>query len=311
MADVPAVKRPLRWRRRLAESGLAGLLVLSLWVANGEGLPLVWIVAVVVVAVGWESWVSGAIRDAVVSDIDPVEHPVAADVRETVADLATRMDIPTPRVAVVDRPWAGVTVLEDDGPLLVASRDAVDGLERDALRGVVAHELAHLALGHLDRLDVRDAITHVIGLAACWVVFLQYVPTNVALLGGGIYLTAGVYRNHGAMILLYLLGSVGAILVPMALVADADRCEELAADDLAAAHAGRVAYGRGLAHVTAARPGGVGGMGGAEMSGDGVGGATPSDGRRGPFTRLTARHPTLERRLDRLDVDREGLESAA
>lgn len=300
----------LRRRRHLAEAALYLVLVVALAVAVGSGLPLPALAAAVVVAVAWEAVASGRLRTAVVDDLAHVEHPVAASVRETVADLAARMGISEPRVAVVDVPWAGVTVLRDDGPRLVVSREAIEDLDRAALRGVVAHELAHLSLGHLDRLDLRSPVGHLVGLSAAWVLLLEPLEPRFAFLGGGLYLAAGVYRRHGPMALLYLLGSGGVVLVPMALSAYADRCEELAADDVAVEHAGPRAYASGLVHVTTMGQRAVGGVGGVG-SVDGVGGVGDDEGtatlpiedRRGPLARLTARHPSLADRLERLDIE--------
>ncbi|MFB6074853.1 MAG: M48 family metalloprotease [Haloarculaceae archaeon] len=289
--------------RLLADACLAALTLGALWLMHATGLPLVGIAAFVLAATAVETVVSGRVRDAI---LDAVEDDGAvADVAGEdatgaapgggdstaglVAEVADAMGLARPTVVTDGTGAWGITVFEGRGSptVLVAQRFLAD-LDREAARGVVAHELAHVDLGHLGRLSYREPAAHVVGFAVTWALVLHALPPHVVIVLAAVYLFAGATHPNALLSLTYLLSSLGVVLVPIALGAYAGRLEELAADDRAAALVGPDAYCRGLYRCAAA----------TDVQDDLVG-DRPFAGRRGPLARLTAGHPTVERRLAR------------
>ncbi|MDX1509960.1 MAG: M56 family metallopeptidase [Nitriliruptorales bacterium] len=66
-------------------------------------------------------------------------------IRRIACRLARRLDIPPPAVAVTDDVSGGAVVIGIRRPVLLLDRALVDGLDNAELRGVIGHELAHVA----------------------------------------------------------------------------------------------------------------------------------------------------------------------
>lgn len=81
-------------------------------------------------------------RDAAAAfDVDSTGPP---RVRQTVRDVAERLRIVAPPVAVVDGCVGGASVVGIRQPVLMLDRGLVDRLDDEELEGVIAHELAHV-----------------------------------------------------------------------------------------------------------------------------------------------------------------------
>ncbi len=281
-------------RGRLLADGTLGVLALgAAWLALSAGLAPVALAAFIVTAVGLEALVSGRVRSVLLETTDPVDGRAATLVGET----ANRMGLDPPTVVAAPGD-GGITVLRGaDGPTVLVAESLLADLDDEAACGVVAHELAHVESGHLGRFGYREPVAHLVGFAVAWTVLLGGLAPPLAVLLASVYLIGGVLRPNALLSLSYLLLGLGTQLVPIAIGASAGRREELTADDRAAALVGPASFARGLRHSAAAAPTG----GRNELAGE-----RPFAERRGPIARLTADHPTVERRLERLDVAADG-----
>ncbi|MFB6138829.1 MAG: M48 family metallopeptidase [Halosimplex sp.] len=243
---------------------------------------------------GLEYAVSGVVTDGLFRGVewaDEAPPRLRRIAEETAADLGTEV----PSVVVDREAPGGVNVLGDeDRAVLIVSASLADGLDDGALRAVVAHELAHLSLGHLRRGPLREAVTHVVGLAVFWLVALRYVPAELAVFAGGLFLVAGVARSNPGNALYYAVASAGVAVLLRAVAARASRLEECHADDVAVARTSAADFCTGLYAVGAAGEEAAGAAGE-----DAVAGSAPFGARRTRFERLTAVHPSIERRLAR------------
>lgn len=292
MSDTDRIQSSVRRARRAVDAAIAGVFATALLVSVATGLPLAALAAVVVASVALEYAASSVVTRGVLRTVAASDAPPAT-VESVVGDVSSDLGIDAPALVYDADGETGVSVLETGGRTsLVVSGPLVADLDPTALRGVVAHELAHAALGHLRRFPLREAAGHVVGVVAFWVVVLQGLAAGQAAVLGGLYLVAAVTRHTELSALVYVGASLGVVLVPMALDAYASRLEECAADDVAVAHTTAASYCSALYRLTA---------GDGETFG-GVGGVT-REGRRGVLDRITAVYPTTEERLARQGCD--------
>lgn len=304
--------------------------------AFAAGAPPRGLALLVVLSVGVETALSSAVTGGILDGVDddhsvvPLDTGVDSDrdssgsgsgqsggdalasLRAVVADLSRDLGVDTSGIAVDPDGDPGVTVLGDgDRTVLFVSGPVLDCLDEPALRGVVAHELAHVARGHLRRVPLGDAVGHVVGVVVLWVLALQFASPEATSVVALAYLVAGVSRRGGAPRLFYLGGSLGLVLVPETLSAHADRLAEYEADDAAVAATNPTAFCTGLYAITAwasggavgpGEDGGPDGTGGPGGSAGGVGADEP-DPDRGYVDRLTAAYPTMEARIARQGLD--------
>lgn len=273
---------------RLLDAVFFAALVLALVVARATGMSLAAVAAVALAGFGLEYAVSGVVTDGLFRGVQWADE-APPDLRRLVADVADDLGVDPPTVVLDDESAGGVNVFGDgDRAVLLLSAPLVERLDEAALRGVVAHELAHRSLGHLRRVPVRESVTHVVGLAVFWVVALRHLPPQVAVVAGGGFLLAGAGRSNSVNRLFYVVASAGVVLALRALAARASRLEECHADDVAVAHGGATEFCTGLYAVAA--------VGDAD---DAVAGSSPFGARRSRTERLTALHPAIEYRLAR------------
>jgi Zn-dependent protease with chaperone function len=69
---------------------------------------------------------------------------VPTDVLAVAVDVAHRLRLPTPELAVLPSCPGGAYVIGTRRPVIVVGRDLTDQLDREELEGVLAHELAHV-----------------------------------------------------------------------------------------------------------------------------------------------------------------------
>lgn len=277
---------------RLVDVLLLACLLVAVTACWLTGLSPVVIALLVGSSLVLERAVSWVTRRRILATAEATGEPPPAALRDLVAGVADRMDVPLPRV-VVGSSATGVTVLQgSDGPVLLLSRSIADDLDEAALRAVLAHELAHLEGGHIDWSDSRDPVAHVVGAAVFWVAVGQHLGPLLSLLGLATYVGAGVFRGTVLPQLYYLCASLGVVLVPLGLIALGHRLEERLADDRAVALTSPQAFCRGLFRVTSVRNDGT----------TDVLAATRATERRGLLARVTATHPPLARRFARYDV---------
>lgn len=291
--------------RRLLDATLLAALLAAVWLCVASGLPPAAVLAAVIAAAAFEYVASSAATDRVLHGTDWRADGVPPGVEAAVADLSAAMGIDPPLIRVDPDGDPGVNVLRiDSGPVLLLSGSLPADLEGGPLRGVLAHELAHLSLGHLRWLPVRESITHVVGFAVLWAVFLQGLWPPAAAVIGTAYLAAGAARINPVNAVLYVAGSLGTVVVLRVVSTYAGRLEECRADDLAAAHTSAADFCTGLARVGTATGPDLGGH-------DAVAGTYPRPDQRGFPERFTAAHPTVDYRLRRLGVAVEDAADAA
>jgi heat shock protein HtpX len=269
-------------------AGLGGFLVLigSLF---GRAGTLIGLTLGVLIA-GGSYWFSDklAIRAARARPLEPGELPwLQADV----AALAARGSMPTPRVflSLDSQPNAFATGRNEKSAVVCVTAGLVEVLDRDEVRGVLAHELAHIR--NRDILIASIAAAIATGISA-----LANMAMFAGMFGGG-----GDDEdrpNPFAMLLLALVAPIAAGLLQMAL----SRSREFEADRRGAELLGDPApLARALAKIdTMARrtPMDV------QPSQASAWIINPLTGRQMSFARLFTTHPSTEERIARLVGDR-------
>jgi Zn-dependent protease with chaperone function len=279
--------------RRLVDGAIAGSFVVALAVGVATSVPPFGLAALVLGSVAVEHAASTAVTAGVLRNVTRESGDVPAWLRSTVADLSRDLGVDPPEILVNPEAETGVSVLRDgDRIVLLVSGPLLDRVDEASIRGVVAHELGHVALGHLRRVPLRDAVVHVVGVVALWVLVLQNLGSGQTLVVATVYFAASVTRHSGLSAVVTLVGSAGTVLVPLALTAYASRLEERQADDIAVTLTSTTAFCTGLYRTTTA--------GSATLGG--VGAGTPAGERRGLLNRITSLYPSVEDRLARQGV---------
>ena len=158
--------------------------------------------------------------------------PMVRDYVADVEDLARRAGLPRPRITVIDseQPNAFATGRDPDHAAVAASTGLLGLLDRDEIRGVMAHELAHVKNRDTLTMTVTATIAGAISALA-----------NFAFFFGG----SRDEDNRGGLIgtiALAILAPIAAMLVQMAI----SRSREYEADRIGAEIAGD---GRALARA--------------------------------------------------------------
>lgn len=178
----------------------------------------------------------------------PVDDTSSPYLYNMVRDLATRADLPMPQVYLIDeaQPNAFATGRNPENAAVAATTGIVSLLSERELRGVMAHELAHVK--HRDILTSTIAATLAGAISAL---------ANFALFFGG-RSQDGRPANPIVSIVVALIAPLAAALIQMAISRareyEADRGgAEISGDPLALASAlGKIdAYARGIPFPTA------------------------------------------------------------
>lgn len=178
----------------------------------------------------------------------PVDETSSPYLYNMVRDLATRAELPMPRVYLIDeaQPNAFATGRNPDNAAVAATTGIVSLLSERELRGVMAHELAHVK--HRDILTSTIAATLAGAISAL---------ANFAMFFGGRD-DEGRPANAVVSIIVAIIAPIAAMLIQMAISRarefEADRGgAEISGDPLALASAlGKIdAYARGIPFPTA------------------------------------------------------------
>ncbi|HET7720006.1 MAG TPA: M48 family metalloprotease, partial [Acidimicrobiales bacterium] len=126
-------------------AGLAGLLVIAGQVVGGTGGAVIGF-TLGLVLVGGSYWFSDRIAIRAARAV-PLTEADAPGLHATVAELAARARIPTPRLYLspAAQPNAFATVRNERSAVVAVTRGLLDELSPAEVRGVLAHELAHIA----------------------------------------------------------------------------------------------------------------------------------------------------------------------
>jgi len=208
---------------------LIGALFLGVGEALGGGTGLVIGLLIGLVFVGGSYWFSDklAVRAA---GAKPVSEAEAPQLYAIVHDLTARRGLPMPKIYLspAAQPNAFATGRNPQHAAVAVTQGLMQVVDEDELRGVLAHELSHVAN--------RDIlITSVAAAAAMGITFLARIALWGAIFGGG-----GGDRDRngnvfGALAML-ILAPIAAVLIQMAL----SRSREYEAD-----HSGAELLGTG------------------------------------------------------------------
>jgi heat shock protein HtpX len=150
-----------------------------------------------------------------------VDARTAPDLTRLVADLATRAELPMPRIFLMDNPQpnAFATGRNPANAAVAVTTGLVQSLSREELAGVIAHELAHVKNHDTLLMTVTATIAGAVSMLAQ---FGMFFGGNRGSNGNG----PGIIGSIAMMI----LAPFAAMLVQMAI----SRSREYAADELGA-----------------------------------------------------------------------------
>jgi heat shock protein HtpX len=123
---------------------LTGLLVVIGFAIGGQSTALIFLIGAAIFNFG-AYWFSDKIA-LKMSGAQPVEESEAPRLYQMVRELTTRADLPMPRLYIIphDQPNAFATGRNPKNSAVAVTRGITRLLSEDELRGVVAHELAHI-----------------------------------------------------------------------------------------------------------------------------------------------------------------------
>jgi heat shock protein HtpX len=273
---------------------LGGLFVLVGGLIAPSGGALIGL-AVGLLIVGGTYWFSAdlAVRAAGARRVTAAEHPRLAVI---VADLAGRVGMPMPElyVAPTAQPNAFATGRNPRHAAVCVTQGALDLLDDEELRGVLAHELSHVA----NRDILIGSIAAAIAMALTLVARVAMWGT---LFGGG----RGRRGNPIGLLAMALLAPLAALVMQMAI----SRSREFEADRSGADLLGSgEALARALDRIDATARAVPMPVDPAHATAYIV---NPLAGRRVAFAQLFATHPPTAERIARLHAETARLQRAA
>lgn len=286
MSTVTKTNFNTRARTWVLIAGLSGLLVGIGFLIGGGGIYLFVAIAVIMNLVGY--WFSDKIAIKA-SKAQPVPDGQLPEVRAMVSELSQLFDVPEPRLYLIpsEQPNAFATGRNPDHAAVAVTEGLLRHMPTDQVRGVMAHEFAHIK----NRDILVSSIAAMIAAAIAWIAnILQFS----LFFGGG-------NRDNPLGIIGVLATIIIAPLAAMILQMAVSRQREYLAD---ASAARRLGEGRSLADAlrTLKR--------GTEAVPLEVNPATaslyianPMAAMRGKgLTAMFSTHPPIEERISRLET---------
>jgi heat shock protein HtpX len=207
---------------------LTAMLVLIGGAIGGQqGMVIAFVIALVMNFVSY--WFSDKMVLAAYG-AQPIDEAAAPRLYAIVRRLATRADIPMPRVYLVpsETPNAFATGRSPQHAVVAVTEGIMRILDEEELEGVLAHELSHV--------KNRDVLISTIAATlAGAITYLAHMAQWAAMFGGRSRDDEEGGSNPIAMILLAILAPIAALLVQMAV----SRSREFQADATGAKVAGR------------------------------------------------------------------------
>jgi len=286
MSTVTKTNFNTRARTWLLIAGLSGLLVGIGFLIGGGAIYLFVAIAVIMNLVGY--WFSDKIAIKA-SKAQPVPDGQLPEVRAIVSELSRLFDVPEPRLYLIpsEQPNAFATGRNPSHAAVAVTQGLLRHMPTDQVRGVMAHEFAHIK----NRDILVSSIAAMIAAAIAWVAnILQFS----LLFGGG-------NRDNPLGIVGMLATIIIAPLAAMVLQMAVSRQREYLAD---ASAARRLGEGRSLADALGTLKRGT------EAIPLEVNPATaslyianPMAAMRGRgLTSLFSTHPPIEERISRLET---------
>jgi heat shock protein HtpX len=273
-------------------AAIAGLVILNFG-ANATVLALLLLGTLGFVGFQYKFGKWAALRSVGAEDM-PQEGQYR-EIHTQVEELSRAMGIDKPRLMVADMGVPNAFAVGRKGAgVVVVSTEIIDLLERDELKGVLAHELAHISN--------RDVVMMLIGqsIAAMVGIVVQF-----AVLFGG-------ERNIGSYIFAMIAGSIAQMIVSLFVLA-ISRYREYVADSDAAEYTNNPdAMARALEKISQgakqrqqASQAARGGRGrGRQQQDDGMPDEVAAlcifEGDRGILQTIFATHPPIEKRIEKL-----------
>ncbi len=286
MSTVTKTKFNTHMRTWVLIAGLSGLLVGIGFLIGGGGIYLFVAIAVIMNLVGY--WFSDKIAIKA-SKAQPVPDGQLPEVRSMVSELSQLFEVPEPRLYLIpsEQPNAFATGRNPEHAAVAVTQGLLRHMPADQVRGVMAHEFAHIK----NRDILVSSIAAMIAASIAWVAnILQFS----LLFGGG-------NRDNPLGIIGVLATIIIAPLAAMILQMAVSRQREYLAD---ASAARRLGEGRSLADAlqTLKR--------GTEAVPLEVNPATASLYIANPMAALRGRgvsalfstHPPIEERISRLET---------
>lgn len=204
----------------LLMGGMMGLLLLVGSLYGRQGMTIALVLGGIMNVVAWFFSDKIAIAAMRGREVLPDSPGVAGELHRLVDELRVRANLPMPRVYVCpqDAPNAFATGRSPSKAAVAVTEGALRILSRDELRGVMAHELAH----------IKNRDTLISCIAATIAGVLAYIAQWGFLLGGGSRSGDRDHVNPLVGILAFIIAAVGAALLKAMIsrsrefVADAD-----------------------------------------------------------------------------------------
>ncbi len=273
-------------------AAIAGLVYLYLGATTGAlGLVLLGSLAFVGFQYKFGKW--AALRSVGAEDMP--EEGRYQEIHQHVNQLSRDMGIEKPRLMVADMGVPNAFAVGRKGAgVVVVSTEIIDLLDRDELKGVLAHELAHISNRDVVMMLIGQSIAAMVGIAV-----------QFAIIFGG-------ERNIGSYIFAMIAGSIAQMIVSifvMAIsryreyVADSDAAEYTNNPDAMARALEKISSGakqRQQASQSAAQRGGRGQKQQDDGMPDEVAALAIFGGDRGILQTIFATHPPIEKRIEKL-----------
>jgi heat shock protein HtpX len=265
-------------------AAIGGLLVaLGAWFGGTTGALVGLLLGLAVT--GFSYWKSDSLAIRAARAV-PISEAEAPNLHAAVREVAQRAGLPVPRVYYIDeaQPNAFATGRNPRHAAVAVTRGLLELTTRDELRGVLAHEMAHIRN--------RDILIGSIAAAvAMGISFLANMAMWFGMFGGG---DDEDGPNPVALLLMAILAPVAATILQLAL----SRSREFEADRTGAEILGDPEpLARALAKLDAVSQRVPSHVQPAQASAYIV---NPLTGQRRDFSRLFLTHPPMEERISRL-----------
>lgn len=238
-------------------------------------LPVVLVGTVLFAVVQYKLGKYLTLRSVKATELTAEEYP---DIHRNVEQLSEEMDIPKPNLKIARMGMPNAFALGRKGAgTVVVTEMLVDLLDEEELRGVLAHELAHIRNRDVLLMVIGQSIASMLGITVFWVVALADDSIIATIVG-------------------WILSTLVQLVVSIFVMAISRYREYVADSDAAEYTADPTALATALTKIDL-----VGSHEEAPDLPDNVGALCIFGGKRGLLDILFASHPPTEKRIEKLD----------